>query len=493
MTVINFATSTFEEVYRIAKNNSGWWTKLRKVAYFIKCVNFWRSKAKHTKCVTRSNPPLPPLSLTLDHQDYDQAKKLVFLSIQREHFADEFQHLIKRFLAHIFGSAGSSLVTSFVIRHLADRVRSMFPPNVIETLLKRFYVDDGHGGEDNLEAAIVLRKNLAAALNLGGFSLGKWKGNHPLLAADPDTPVDEIPPLEDKYIKVLGVQWNPSTDMFRFQMDISKIKLPATTPRQLVSIQSSLYDPLGWVSPFGLCGRRLLQHSMQNMRGWDSPLPADVQSQFMAWVYTIPLLQRYPIPRWWNTDETIGAEDISLHIFADASKIGYGAIVYRRAVSRTGVIAVSFICSGSHVVPNNAARASHDGSTPPLEMVAAAKAVEKRLFVERSVGKFNKVYHWSDSFSVIKQIRDTTTRFKIFFANRLSKIHAASAVLEWRFVDGTSNPANFCSRGLEAGETAKWRLFHDGPTFLSKPKSQWPKEPHKRLSTNETSQLTHCK
>ena len=36
----------------------------------------------------------PPLSFALDHRDYDQAKRLVFLSIQREHFDVEIQHLV---------------------------------------------------------------------------------------------------------------------------------------------------------------------------------------------------------------------------------------------------------------------------------------------------------------------------------------------------------------------------------------------------------------
>ena len=173
----------------------------------------------------------------------------------------------------------------------------------------------------------------------------------------------------------------------------------------------------------------------------------------------------------------MASTDVSLHVFGDASTSGYGAVCYRRAVAPSGEVHIAFLCSASHVVPLNAARASHHCSVPRLEMVAAAKAVEKRQFVERSVGKFEKVYHWCDNLPVIKQIRDKTTKFRVFVANRLSKIHAASKMEEWRFVDGELNPADHCSRGLKADEYAKWKVFREGPEFLYKSEEFWPKEP----------------
>ena len=38
-----------------------------------------------------------------------------------------------RFNAHIYGSGASSLVTSFVLRHHAEKIREQFPENVYET------------------------------------------------------------------------------------------------------------------------------------------------------------------------------------------------------------------------------------------------------------------------------------------------------------------------------------------------------------------------
>ena len=82
---------------------------------------------------------------------------------------------------------------------------------------------------------------------------------------------------------------------------------------------------------------------------------------------------------------------------------------------------------------------------------------------------------WSDSEAALKMINDTTSKFKAYFSNRLSKIHAGSSPTEWRHVDSAQNPADLTSRGVKADEDDKWRFFHYGPEFLLKPESQWPK------------------
>ena len=158
------------------------------------------------------------------------------------------EECIKRFLSHIFGAASSSFITTFVIRFLADRLKGTYPADVIDTMRRKSYVDDLHGGNNNLKKAVTLKQNLNEAMAVGGLPLGKWKANHEdLLHHEPGEPK---PKLEEGYTKVLGVHWCPKRDQFAFKVDMSKLALPARTPRQLVSVQCSLYDPNGFVSPF---------------------------------------------------------------------------------------------------------------------------------------------------------------------------------------------------------------------------------------------------
>ena len=103
----------------------------------------------------------------------------------------------------------------------------------------------------------------------------------------------------------------------------------------------------------------------------------------------------------------------------------------------------------ARVVPLNAARASHHNSIPRLELVAAVTAIEMRTSIKNSLGeKFSEVVLWTDSEVVLKQLIDPTTCFTTFVSNRLSKIHAASTIEEWRQVDTARNPADLCSRGI---------------------------------------------
>ena len=41
-------------------------------------------------------------------------------------------------------------------------------------------------------------------------------------------------------------------------------------------------------------------------------------------------------------------------------------------------------------------------------------------------------------------------------------------------MDLERNPADFCSRGIDASGKEKWDIFHFGPKFLYLPKSEWP-------------------
>ena len=285
--------------------------------------------------------------------------------------------------------------------------------------------------------------------------------------------------------------WNPKKDVFCFDIDMASIKLPAKSPRELVAVQCSLFDPQGFYSPYSLLGRKMMQKATSEKKGWDSRLSPDLEAKFLTWSNDIPKLRMYKVPRWWNIESTRDATDISLHIFADAAQEGYGAVVYRRVKAKNGDIFNTIVTSRSHVVPKNAARAGHHNSIPRLELTAAAKAMELKLFVEASVGTFEKVHIWSDSECVLKMLNDSTTRFKQYFANRISKIEAASNISDWKYVNTSVNPADACSRGIRADEATKWRSFHEGPKFLWEDESAWPSDaPETPISTTKSCRIS---
>ena len=222
-------------------------------------------------------------------------------------FSDESMKkaVMMRFLSHVFGSGASSIVTSYVLRHHAYAIKDKYPPNVHEMILSRFYVDDGSGGASTVDEALELKRNLISAMREGGFELGKWKSNSPALTeGEPQKEVvitDKADEKED-LTKVLGVSWLPSADHFTFNFDPEIANCVVNTPRELVSVQARLYDPDGFIVPFKLPGRRMLQLCRAGERGWDSPLEAKLKKDFEEWAASIPKLAQYSIPRWWNVD-----------------------------------------------------------------------------------------------------------------------------------------------------------------------------------------------
>ena len=74
-----------------------------------------------------------------------------------------------RFKAHIFGSGASSVVTSFVLRHHAERIKNNYPKNVHETIRHFFYVDDGSGGADSY--VVIVGEGYENELVRGGAGL----------------------------------------------------------------------------------------------------------------------------------------------------------------------------------------------------------------------------------------------------------------------------------------------------------------------------------
>ncbi|XP_055383858.1 uncharacterized protein LOC129613708 [Condylostylus longicornis] len=87
-----------------------------------------------------------------------------------------------------------------------------------EIILSCFYVDDLLSGSDDIKTGLTIQKQLIELMRAGGFILRKWASNsQDLLNAVPKEHREINFPLntsEDETIRVLGIQWNPSTDRF---------------------------------------------------------------------------------------------------------------------------------------------------------------------------------------------------------------------------------------------------------------------------------------
>ena len=94
--------------------------------------------------------------------------------------------------------------------------------------------------------------------------------------------------------QVLGVLWNTETDNFGFKVTLRQKPM---TRRGLLSIISSVYDPLGLAASFLLQGR-LINHELhkENLY-WDEVIPVKIQLQWTKWEKKSKQLEKIAVER----------------------------------------------------------------------------------------------------------------------------------------------------------------------------------------------------
>ena len=100
---------------------------------------------------------------------------------------------------------------------------------------------------------------------------------------------DELP-IE----KTLRVQWNMETDILTIKI------LPKDKPytrRGILSVTSSIYDPLGFVSPVVLPAKRLIQDLCKQGLGWDKKIGKEETARWEKWLSDLPKLSHISVPQ----------------------------------------------------------------------------------------------------------------------------------------------------------------------------------------------------
>ncbi|KER19887.1 hypothetical protein T265_11451 [Opisthorchis viverrini] len=149
----------------------------------------------------------------------------------------------------------------------------------------------------------------------------------------------------------------------------------------------------------------------------------------------------------------------SLHIFSDTSEVGYGAVAYLRCESLRQVHC-SFLVGKARVAPLKSV------TIPRLGLQAAVLAVRlMRHLVKQLEVRFDNIYFWTDSMTVLHYIPGTSLRFKTFVANLISFIHENTNTSQWGLL---------------------LRLWIQGPEFLKLGEQHWPKTDIEQLHHKPT-------
>ena len=340
----------------------------------------------------------------------------------------------------------NSTVRSHFKKVLGDR------PELYDLVISSLYVDDFLGGGKSVQVVCELKELLQEILAEISMEWHDWQSNSKQVR-------EHIQQTEVGVQKVLGLDWHPLNDTIKVKLEaLLDPNVEMVSKRDMLSLFSSLFDPLGLFSPILLTPKLMFQKVCKSKCGWKGKLSAEMRDTMLEWKSQLQCLEEVALPRCVLPEEY---DTLELHGFSDASLQSYGAVIYFRTIGKSG-IDCNFVISRNRVAPLK-------GHTlQRLELLGAvllSRLVAKVLETHKSL-KFAKVVLYCDSKDVLYWIKSLNNRWSVFVENRVNEIHRLTLTTMWRHVAGVLNPADILTRPITAEALVKNKVWFKAPDFL---------------------------
>ncbi|XP_043063573.1 uncharacterized protein LOC122319825 [Drosophila ficusphila] len=359
-----------------------------------------------------------------------------------------------------YGTKPASFLAVRAMHQLSTDEHFSFPLGA-EVIQRDFYVDDLISGAQTVDEAIIIVDQTSKILSRGGFKLRKWCSNVPAaLCGVSDEDKESYLKFDDgtDFTKTLGLAWDPASDQLLFSFSVLQLT-SSPCRRSVLSAIARFYDPLGLVGPVIAKAKIFLQQLCKERLSWDESLPEAQNTEWNSICRSFVQIKRLCFPRLVLSPNS----EIQVHGFCDASMEAYGACVYIVCSGQS-----QLLCSKSRVAPLKTL------TVPKLEL-CGADLLSKLISEVAGTNVFKGQYYcWSDSAVALSWIRDEPSRFNMFVANRVAAIQERTDSMEWRYVPTSLNPADILSRGVLPTELSESPIWFNGPTFLCRPKIDWP-------------------
>ncbi|XP_035986916.1 uncharacterized protein LOC118560197 [Fundulus heteroclitus] len=286
-----------------------------------------------------------------------------------------------RMRVHIFGAVSSPGCANYGMKYLASEHEKEYPL-ASSFINKNFYVDDGLISIDSVNKAKQLVTEAQEVCAKAKLRLHKFVSNNKeVLSVIPETerasnPNDVSLNSSEKHLQsVLGVKWNIEDDMFSFNVTLKE--RPATR-RGILATVASVYDPLGFLSPYTLTGKQILQEMCKRGVEWDEPIPCAQKTKWEAWLREWDNLQNVQIPGCFVPENLGKVRKTEMHHFSDASNSGYGQCSYIRIVTNEQVHC-TLVMGKARVAPTRII------TIPRLELTAACVSATVSNFLKEEL------------------------------------------------------------------------------------------------------------
>ena len=355
--------------------------------------------------------------IIVNEQDRDYLKFLWF------NLETEEQRMF-RFHVVMFGATCSPYLLQETLQtHLSENVAG-------REFSDKFYVDNYMNTYDRECGLICSKPKLDELMNEAHMPLQEWVSSSEMFNFMHNT----APPATQN---VLGLEWDRRLDQLKVVVS-QKLMNEASwkfSKRNALTLISSLFDPLGLLSPLSIIrGRIFLQTLWKAKVNWDESLSEEHANILIEILREFQRASEFSFPR------RVVFESVELHVFVDASTKAYGAAAY---VVDTNTRSSNILASKARVAPCKANRLT----IPKLELTATL--IGCRLIKHlNSLFSFVRFYLWTDSKVAISWVSSSKDIKDIYVANCIAEIQSLTISLGIHImhVPTETNPADLLSR-----------------------------------------------
>jgi hypothetical protein len=182
---------------------------------------------------------------------------------------------------------------------------------------------------DNIAEAKELYEGVKSIYSSCSMKLHKIANNsQELLSSIPDVEkakgfhTDDFLTGSSPTTTTLGLLWSRASDSYSFR--VMEVPNNVDTMRGFLKYTATLFDPLGFLAPYIVVARLIVQTCCKLKLSWDEKVPADVLEEWKTWTAQLPALSSFKLPRALRR----GTDDVVLHAFCDASGKAYAICLY---------------------------------------------------------------------------------------------------------------------------------------------------------------------
>ena len=347
-----------------------------------------------------------------------------------------------KFCVVMFGARSSP----YILQGTLDYHLRHHPNSLAKSLTNYLYVDNFMKTYENLDKMFEEYPVINEIFNDAHMPLQEWISNN--VNFNKFVGAEELIKTKEGIFSVLGILWNIHSDMLSIRP--CKIVKSTITKRSILSCVSSVFDPLGLVSPVVILGKILVSDLWKLNCKWDDKVTEEFEVRFKYVRDELSQIDCIEFPRF-----VVVPGRCQLHVFCDASEKAFGAVAYSVDLSfQTS----NLLVSKARVCPQQKL------TIPKLELTSVNIGCKlAHTLMNNSSFRFESRTVWSDSEATIGRIKNNRCK-ESYVRNRVREIKDLHFPV--LYVSTKENPADLLSRGTDVKKLAGSSLWRHGPSWL---------------------------